>query len=187
MARDLHSDYGTAVQADEVHPILLAKINTSGGDVRIWSGVGDLTYDAEVYSGAGNLMGVSPINEKTDLSANGVAFSLSGLPSSMISAALGQVEQGRACTLWVALLNTSTGALVNNPYEMFNGFTDVTIIGEDGETSTIVVNAENRLIDLERTRIRRYTDEDQQNEYSGDKGFEFVPALQDKVVIFGKS
>ena len=187
MARDLHSDYGAAVQAGEVHPILLAKINTSGGDVRIWTGIGDLTYDAEVYSGAGKLMGVSPINEKTDLSANGVAFSLSGLPSSMISTALGQVQQGRACTLWVALLNTATGALVNNPYEMFNGFTDVTIISEDGETSTIVVNAENRLIDLERTRIRRYTDEDQQNEYSGDKGFEFVPALQDKVVIFGKS
>lgn len=185
MARNLHSDFDTAVQASEVHPILIAKINTSGGDVRVWTGIGDLTFDSETYTGTGDLGGVSEISEKSDMSATGLTFTLSGIPSSTISIALGQMQQGRACTLWLALLNTSTGALINNPYELFSGFTDVTIISEGGETSTIAINAENRMISLERTRVRRYTDEDQQNEVSGDKGFEFVPGLQDKVVVFG--
>ena len=187
MARNLHSDLDTAVQQDEIHPLLLAKINTSGGDVRVWTGIGDLTFNSETYTGTGTFGGVTTVTEKTDLSANGIGFSLSGIPSELISTALGEVEQGRTCTLWLALLNTSTGALINNPYEIFAGFTDVTIIGEEGETSTITINAENRLISLERNRVRRYTDEDQRNEHDGDKGFEFVPGLQDKIVIFGKS
>lgn len=185
MARNLHSDFDTAIQASEVHPILIAKINTSGGDVRVWTGIGDLTFDSETYTGTGDLGGVTEISEKSDMSATGLTFTLSGIPSSTISIALGQMEQGRACTLWLALLNTSAGALINNPYELFSGFTDVTIISEGGETSTIAINSENRMISLERTRVRRYTDEDQQNEHSGDKGFEFVPGLQDKVVVFG--
>jgi len=185
MARDLHADFNTAVQADEIHPVLLAKINASGGDVRVWTGIGDLTFNSETYTGTGDLGGVSNVEEKSDLSATGLTFTLSGIPSSAISIALGQMEQGRACTLWLALLNISTGAIINDPYELFSGFSDVTVITENGENSTVSVFAENRMIALERSRVRRYTNEDQQEEHSGDKGFEFVPGLQDKVIIFG--
>jgi hypothetical protein len=187
MARDLHADFSTAVQLDEIHPIMLFKVNTSGGDVRVWSGIGDLTYDSETYIGTGTFGGVSATNERTDLTASGVTLSLSGIPSSLVSTALGQVQQGRLCQVWMALLNTSTGALVDDPYELFAGFSDVTVLTEQGETSTISIQAENRLVDLERARIRRYTDEDQKSEHSADIGFKFVPSLQDKVILFGKS
>ena len=187
MARGLHSDFSTAVQADEVHPIMLVKINTSGGDVRFWTGIGDLTYDSETYIGTGTLAGVSAVSERTDLSANGVTIYLSGVPSALITTALGQVQQGRACTVWMALLNTSNGSLINNPYELFAGFTDITTVTDQAETATITIQAENRLVDLERPRIRRYSDEDQKSDTANaaDVGFEFVPSLQDKVVKFG--
>jgi muramoyltetrapeptide carboxypeptidase LdcA involved in peptidoglycan recycling len=87
----------------------------------------------------------------------------------------------------MGLLNTSTSALVANPYELFAGFSDVTVITEQAETSTISIQSENRLVDLERPRIRRYTDEDQKSDTANasDIGFEFVPSLQDKVIKFG--
>ena len=187
MARGLHSDFSTAVQADEVHPIMLVKINTRGADVRVWTGLGDLTYDSETYIGTGTLGGVTAVSDRTDLSAIGVTLSLSVIPSDLISTALGQVQQGRACTVWMALLNTSTGALINNPYELFAGFSDVTIITEQADTATITIQAENRLVDLERPRIRRYSDEDQKSDTANaaDIGFEFVGSLQDKVLKFG--
>jgi hypothetical protein len=187
MARDLHSDFNTAVQAAEVHPIMLCKINTSGGDLLVWTGVGELVYGGDTYLGAGNFIGITQVSERTDLSANGVSFSLSGIPSAYISTALGQVQHGRSCQLWMALLNVSTGALIANPYELFAGFSDVTVITEQAETSTISIIAENRLVDLERPRIRRYTDEDQKSDTAkaSDVGFEFVPKLQDKTVKFG--
>ena len=187
MARNLHSDFSTAVQADEVHPIQLVKINTSGGDVLVWTGIGDLVYDGDTYIGTGTLASVSQISERTDLSANGVSFTLSGIPSALISTALGQIQQGRLCQVWMGLLNTSTRALVSDPYELFAGFSDVTVITEQAETSTISIKAENRLVDLERARIRRYTDEDQKSDTANaaDIGFEFVPGLQDKIIKFG--
>lgn len=187
MARNLHSDFNTAVQAAEVHPIMLCKINTSGGDVLVWTGIGDLSYDGDTYIGTGTFAGVSQVSERTDLSASGVTFSLSGIPSALISTALGQVQHGRSCQLWMALLNTSTRALISNPYELFAGFSDVTVITEQAETSTISIQAENRLVDLERPRIRRYTDEDQKSDTANasDVGFEFVPGLQDKTIKFG--
>jgi len=187
MSRNLHSDFNTAVQAAEIHPIMLCKIDTSGGDVLVWTGIGDLVYGGDTYLGAGNFMGISQVSERTDLSASGVSFSLSGIPAALVSTALGQVQHGRSCQLWMALLNISTGALISNPYELFAGFSDVTVITEQAETSTISIMAENRLVDLERPRIRRYTDEDQKSDAANalDVGFEFVPKLQDKTVKFG--
>lgn len=187
MARNLHSDFNTAVQADEIHPIMLAKVNTSGGDVLVWTGIGDLSYDGDTYIGTGTFAGVSQVSERTDLSASGITFSLSGIPSALISTALGQVQHGRSCQLWMALLNLSTGALISDPYELFAGFSDVTTITEQADTSTISIQAENRLVDLERPRIRRYTDEDQKSDTANasDVGFEFVPGLQDKTIKFG--
>lgn len=188
MARNLTSAFDTAIQQDEIHPIIITKVNTSGGDVRVWSGIGDLTHDSETYIGTGTFGGISSTSEKTDLSATGITLSLSGIPSALISTALGQIQQGRLCQIWMGLLTPATGALISDPYELFTGFSDVTIITEQAETATITIQVENRLVDLERPRIRRYTDEDQKSDSanSGDKGFEFVPGLQDKVIIFGK-
>ena len=187
MARNLTTDLNSAVQASEVHPVLLAKINTSGGDVLVWNGIGDISFGGDTYLGTGTFGGISPVQEKTDLSASGITYSLSGIPASMVSTALGQVQQGRSCQLFLGALNITTGALIADPYELFAGFTDVTVIEENADTATISISAENRLIDLERPRVRRYTDEDQKSEYSTDVGFEFVPSLQDKVIVFGKN
>lgn len=67
MARDLTAGMISAVQAETVRPILLAKIATTGGDVRVWTGIGDLTFAAEIYTGTGTLGGVSDVQESSDL------------------------------------------------------------------------------------------------------------------------
>lgn len=187
MARDLTTALADAVQSGVVRPIVIAKIGTAGGDVRAWSGVGDLVFNGETYQGTGTLGGVSQVQESADLQANGVTFSLSGVPSELISTALGQMRQGMNAQLWFGALDTSTGQLIADPYELFTGFTDVPSIDEGAETATISITAENRLLDLERARTRRYTKEDQAIDYPGDLGFDFVPSLQDKELIWGRS
>jgi hypothetical protein len=116
-----------------------------------------------------------------------VTFSLSGIPSEMISISLSQVEHNRPATVWLGALDLSTGALIADPYQLFTGFTDVPTIEEGGDTSTITLTAENKLIDLDRARTRRYTTEDQQIDDPTDLGFEFVPSLQDATVVWGRS
>ena len=50
------------------------------------------------------------------------------------------------------------------PYTLWIGELDVLSIDEGENTSIITVSAESQLLDLERARVRRYTDADQQAE-----------------------
>ncbi|MCH8035958.1 MAG: VWA domain-containing protein [Proteobacteria bacterium] len=54
-----------------------------------------------------------------------------------------------------------------------------------GETATVTVTVESRLIAWERAKIRRYTNEDQQQRFSGDKFLEFVNQTMDKEILWG--
>jgi hypothetical protein len=59
-------------------------------------------------------------------------------------------------------------------------------IDEGPETSTIAMSIESRLIDLERPRIFRFSDQNQKTRYPTDKGLEFVEDLQDKQFNWGR-
>ena len=60
-------------------------------------------------------------------------------------------------------------------------------IFDAGETATIQVQAENRLVRLEESRSRRYTPEDQAIDFAGDLGLDFVVALNDgREIIWGR-
>ena len=186
MSRSLTAGMQSALSADNVAPILLAKINTTGGDVRVWTGIGDLTFDSEVYVGIGTFGNITEIIEDADLGASGLTLSLSGIPSDMVSIAFSQIQHNRPATIWFGALDTTTGALIADPYQMFSGFTDVPVIEDNAITSVLKLTVENRMIDLNRPRTRRYTPEDQKIDFSDDEGFAFVAALQDKSIDWGK-
>jgi hypothetical protein len=60
-------------------------------------------------------------------------------------------------------------------------------IEEGGDTSTIQMAVENKLIDLERARVARFTSGYQKSIYPNDKGLDFVEDLQDKKIPWGRS
>jgi hypothetical protein len=55
---------------------------------------------------------------------------------------------------------------------------------DKGEQATITLSAEDRRAGADRPRIRRYTDEDHQLDYPGDRFFDMVPELQDREILF---
>jgi hypothetical protein len=63
---------------------------------------------------------------------------------------------------------------------------DTMQITDAGETSQVRIACESRLIDLQRARERRFTDEDQQELYPGDLGLEYVAGLQEREIAWGK-
>ena len=81
----------------------------------------------------------------------------------------------------------SSKNVIADVYTLFKGKMDIMKIDEQAETSTITINLENRLIAFDRPKERRFTNEDQLQRFSGDKGLEFVPDLQDKEIVWGKS
>ena len=180
----------TEVTATSLRPILLVKIAFDSGDLNLWTGIGDLRFGGgspeDTYTGAGDLLAFSPIEESDDLKAVGLTVTLSGIPSSLISTALAEDYMGRAATVWFGAMDSS-GALVADPEPIFAGLTDSMPIMDSGETATIELQIENRLARLENTRVRNYTPEDQALAYSGDKGLDFVVALNDgRKLVWGR-
>lgn len=185
MARNVTSAFITASRAGTVLPFLLAEVWDSEGALRVWSGYGDLSWDGETWIGTGDMGQVSAIQETADLYAGGATFSLAGTPASLVSMALGTMRQGLPTKLYLGFFDTSTLAIVADPALLFSGLTDVPEIEDSGEQSRISISAESELIRLETPVYRRYTHEDQQLDYPGDKGFEYVPTLQDREITFG--
>lgn len=186
MTRDLTAGMLAEVQAPVMQPCVLFEGEFEGGTVRLWSGLGDLTWNSVVWTGAGNLLGVSAVEETTAVVANGVTVSLSGIPVEFRSAAIDGARQGKPGRLWLGALDAS-GALVVDPYLLFAGRLDVPEINFGGETFEITITYESRLIDLTRPREWRYTHEAQQVLFPGDLGFEFVTTIQDRAVWWGQS
>ena len=182
MARTLTAQVITDVTAIQVVPILLVKMEFDNADLNVWTGIGNLTFNGDVYLGTGELGGISPIEESADLRANGVSLSITGILSANLATALGEPFQDRPATIWFGTF--SSGTLSADPIQMFKGRMDTMEIEEFGETSIINLGIENELIHLERPNERRLTPQDQKNLFPNDKGFGFVANTQDMQLIW---
>ena len=189
MARDITSAFKTAVTAGVVQPILATELDFSTGTLYFWNGYGDLTMtvrgSSQTFIGLGDLAGISAVTETTEIKASGITLTLTGVKSSLISEALSANYTNRNAYVYLGLFDSSKN-VISDVYTLFSGKMDVLKINEQAETSTIELAVENRLISFERANERRFTHEDQQIDYSGDLGFEFVPDLQDKPIVWGK-
>jgi len=181
--RDITTVVENALDDDVVYPFFAIELIFDSGPLRLWTGVGEATIDGDTYVGTGNLLSISSIEETTELAVRGATITLSGVPSEVISLALQSAYQGRVCNIYFGMVDGNT---YSNLTQIFSGYMDEMNIEEAPETSAIELKVENKLIDLERSRTRRYTSAYQKSVYPGDLGLDFVESLQDKKVVWGR-
>jgi hypothetical protein len=182
MSRDLTSTTISSIEDDVVQPFFAVELLFDGDNaIRLWTGVGTLTVGGEDYVGSGNLLSVSAIEETSEMAVKGATLTLSGVPSEVVALALNEPYQGRVCNIYFGVI----GEQVFN--QVFSGYMDQMNINDGGDTATIELMVENRLIDLERARVARFTSGYQKSIYPGDLGLDFVEDLQDKDIVWGRS
>ena len=207
MSRDLATDIITALDDDVICPFFAIELLFDGDNtLRLWTGLGTLTHNSQDWVGTGTLLNISTVEEASEIAVKGATVTLSGIPSSVISLALSQPYQGRVCNLYFGmftvdrllqqssdyiLLQTGSKILLDTDQtsisNIFSGYMDQMNILETPSTSTIELVVENRLIDLQRARIARFTSEYQKSIYPTDLGLDFVEDLQDKDISWGRS
>ena len=190
MSRTLTSGMLGVTTADVVRPAYFVRMVFDSGEspnvLNLWSGVGDLAYGGNTYTGVGDLLSISSVAESSDISATGINVAITGIKSSFIVIAKDHEYQGRPLSVSLGAFDAN-GALIADPLIVFSGFMDTMTIAESGSTSTITISVENKLIAFERSRVRRYTAEDQKIDHPTDKGFEFVTSIVEKEIIWGRS
>ena len=179
--RDITAAMQAAFDSGDMHALILVEMFFDSETLRLWTGIGDLSWNGSTWLGAGAVGSISDIEETEELQANGVNLTLSGVPSEYIGLAYDEPYQRRLVKVYFGLLD-DTFAVIADPKAVFVGRMDIMNIDVGPETSAITVSVESRLIDLLKSRTWRYTHEDQQIEYPGDMGLEFVADLQNKEI-----
>lgn len=182
--RDITASVQTEIAKTEVRPIYFVELDFLAGFTRVWTGIGDKTFESNTYSGTGLLGSIGAVQETIAIRANSIQLSLTGVPISSIALALGQTYQGRSCKVWLGFV-TSANVTIADPLQIFGGRMDVMAIEDNGDTASIALTAESELAELQRARVRRYTDEDQHIIDSADDGFKYISGLQDKKIYWG--
>ena len=187
-SRGLTSAMEAMAVADEVRPLILVEAlfdsNAPTSYLYLWNGIGNLSYDSKTYVGAGNLLNISRVSENVELRASGITVQLSGIGDPLLAKAKTENYQGRELVVKLGGFDSSD-AVIASPTIIFSGFMDTMTINESGGTATIAVTVENRLIEFEKTRVRRYTDNDQRIDYPSDDGLEYVSQIQEKAIVWG--
>lgn len=182
--RGLSTANATAAEASVVRPYLLVDLDYASEPVRVTSLPFDITFDGDTYLGIGRLGSITEIGEGTEVKSYGAQLRMSGIPLDYVQDVLAADGQGRAARIWLGFLDAGH-VPVADPFKLFQGRIDVTDI-DIGETIAVTVAVESRLVDWERARTRRFTDQDQKMSWPADRGLEFVQAVTDMELIWGR-
>ena len=207
MTRDLSPVTLKNINDDVVRPFFAVELNFDNNIIRTWTGVGTLVLDdGTEWIGSGQLITISTIEETQEMSVKGATLTMSGIPSNLLSLALSEPYQGRVCNIYFGTFSVGSLLKQDGAYilkqdggklqlelgdtgfnQLFSGYMDQMNITDGPDSATIEMRVENKLIDLERARIARYTSGYQKSVYPGDLGLDFVESLQDKDIVWGRS
>ena len=179
---------GSLIQSNvpTIYVAVAVSMDFEGGIVRLSSLKGTKIFEGEIYDGLGALGTINQAKETNDLAANGIELILTGVPDEYKSLALNEIYRGRPVTCYLWILDTDLNIIQSTI--TFKGLMDQMIISSDGTTATVTVRCENRLIELNRTRDSRYTQEEQKLLWNDtDQGLRFVASLALKNIYWGSA
>jgi hypothetical protein len=185
MSRTLPAAFKTAVTGAHYDFFYLVEMQLLSGTLRLCSLDFDVDYAGNTYTGLRGLGTIAAI-EETPGTVTGLTFQMAGITEAHIAAVLAEPIQGRTAIIRIAVLDKSTnppGLAVDS--NVWQGLLDVQRYNEGA--STVTVTAENRLVEWDRPRLLRYTDEDHKRAYPSDGFFKLVPQMAERqIILFSK-
>tara|TARA_R110000796_G_scaffold27008_6_gene74648 strand:+ start:3222 stop:3809 length:588 start_codon:yes stop_codon:yes gene_type:complete len=190
MARTINANGVTNITGGDVYPIYMVALNFST-PVYVHSDVGTISHTPPFlggnvdYIGVGDLGSVSAIPETTQIQANIINLTLSGINTNTISTAIQTDYQGKDCSIEIALRDTlANGGAILDTIVVFSGFIDNMTLNI-GATATIRVNAVDKLVRFDKASNRRYNHADQRKEYPDDDAFIYQDSLKEQLLVWG--
>lgn len=182
--RTVTAAYGTAISNSHVPYIVFVELQFEDGTVRVCNAGYNFTWNGYTWTGCGNLGSISAIEEGTDLQMYGCTLTLTGIESRYVAACLNSEYSGRTGTIWLAPLDANY-QIISNPVIIFKGKMD-TMPMKIGKEAAIQVTIESDLVSWERGKSRVYGQADQQGEYPGDMGFEYIAQMVEQEIYWGR-
>lgn len=178
--RDLSPTFAAAVAASAICPAILVFLDFEGAPVRLWTGIGSLSYEGETWLGMGNLASVEPLEEYSEIRSGSLGLSLNSVPNHLLSEVTSLNFQRRAAEIHLALFHPEyDNHTLIGVNLLLRGTMDTITISRAPESSTIKLSIANELARLRDSWGALYTDPHQRAAHPGDSGLRFIASLQD--------
>lgn len=185
MPRQLSGAVTSALAGPVIRPVLLVELDFPSGVMRLANARGDVSWQGETFAGDGRFLDFDEIEETIDLrpTVARLTFAAADAADPLYLALRDDAYQGRSARLWLLLLDAAGAVIgaVDDPF--YAGRMDAPEWDETPSTPTVTLAVEGHLADLDRPRVMRWSDAQQQALFPGDRGCEFVEQLLERTII----
>lgn len=178
MPRNATNNFIALLAAGNLYPALLFSIGFASGPVYVTSSFQDLFFQGNTYSALRFPLEVSTIEDGASVQARGVTVTLSGFDPLLLPLALNEFQVGLPASIYLGLFDAAGQFQISESVVAWSGKTDQSTINADSTTASIGINLESVLLDMNVPVPYRYTNQDQQLFFPGDRGFDWVNSIQ---------
>lgn len=165
--RTLSAGGVTTLFGSKVPMILLIEMQLTP-TLRLATSAVTISWNSQSWIGAGSLGNVEPLKDSAG-EVEGLRFTLSGVPSENISLVLNQSVRNKLCILRAAILHPDTH-VIQDVVTVGTFVLDQMVI--NGSVIGVTAYPMQRL--FQRVKVIRYTDQDQQKLFPGDRCLEYI-------------
>lgn len=157
---------------------MLVALEHSGGFLRLATGPNNVTYGGYTFTASGEALQIGEVVNQVDLAASGISMELTGIPSNLLDRAILEDITNRKVEIIQVWFDSNWAFPAG--YKAWIGYADGYVHSDDGEYTSLRLNAENRLTEAQVSTKRRWTNDDQKSiRNSSDTFFASVEAVQE--------
>lgn len=181
MSRSISTDTKTNLAQAHVTAFPLVDMEFTGDTLYCCGAPFDVSWGGNTYLGVQGLGQIDVLSE-TDAEIKGLTFTLSGIPLSNIAMAL---ETNVAnCPVTVRLATVDAAGVLSVDTNVWQGYLDTLGLVDNGESATVQVTAEHRMVSWKRPTIKRFTSADQAEVDADDAFFSYVEATTNATIVW---
>lgn len=183
--RSLTNGFKTATAQREVYIGALVEIDYPTTPVRAWTGVGSIVWDSKTWAGLGDMGEMSAVQERAGAEAGRVTLKMAGITAYDRARALLNTSASRKVNCWLAAFSVDAGtgawSVLPDPWKFFSGISDVHKLHK----GAIEVSVETVLSRLKYAKVARFSNEEQQRHFPGDRSMEYASRINNQPRYWG--
>jgi len=183
--RDLTASVVTEITSDSFTPIIFIHTTWTSGDVYFCSRPYDVQWNSQTWLGGGNIISITDIEETAENKVAEFKITLNGIPAGNRALVESNLIRGSAVKVYMGFMD-SNNSVISDPY-LFEGILDSAVMVGSSESSMITLTIEDEDSDFKRPRLRKYSDVDHQEEFSGDDFFADIANIPNNKIYFGQA